>query len=131
MSGSFTDFAEDLVLKWLLTTGTATRPTQWHLGLFTTATGETGGGTEVSGNAYTRKAVTFAVSGTSPTKAANSATVEFDTATGSWGTITHVGLFDAASGGNMLVHAELTTPRTIASGDILRVPVGDLEITLD
>lgn len=131
MSGSFTDHAEDLVLKWLLTTGTAARPTQWHVGLFTAAPGETGGGTEVSGNAYARKAATFTVSGTSPTEATTSGAIEFDTATGSWGTITHVAVFDAASSGNMIAYAELDVAKTIGEGDVFRIPAGDLDITLD
>lgn len=131
MSGSFTDHAEDLVLKWLLTTGTAARPTQWHVGLFTAAPGETGGGTEVSGNAYARKAATFTVSGTNPTEATTSGAIEFDTATGSWGTITHVAVFDAASSGNMIAYAELDVAKTIGEGDVFRIPAGDLDITLD
>jgi hypothetical protein len=128
---SFTNFTEDLVLKWLLTTGTATRPTQWHVGLFTAAPGETGGGTEVSGSAYARQAATFTVSGTAPTKAANSGAIEFAAATGSWGTITHVGIFDAATGGNMLVYAALDEEKAIGSSDVFRIPTGDLEVTLD
>lgn len=131
MAGSFTDFTEDLVLNWLLTTNTATRPTQWYVGLFTTATGETGGGTEVSGGAYVREAVSFNVSGTNPTKAENTAAVEFPTATANWGTITHIGLFNAASSGQMLVHAPLDVSKIIDEGDVFRIPAGDLEITLD
>jgi hypothetical protein len=131
MAGSFTDFTEDLVLNWLLTTNTAARPTEWYLGLFTTPTGETGGGTEVSGGGYTRKAASFSVSGTDPTKAENTGAIEFPTAQDVWGEITHIGLFDSDNGGNMLVHAPLGVPRTIAEGDVFRVPAGDLEITLD
>jgi hypothetical protein len=71
------------------------------------------------------------VSGTSPTNCTNSAAIEFVAASGgNWGTITHVAIFDAATSGNMLGHATLTTGRTINDGDILRVPVGDLDITL-
>ena len=131
MAGSFTDHAEDLVLNWLLTGNTATRPTQWYVGLFTTATGETGGGTEVSGGDYVREAASFSVSGTDPTKAENTGAIEFPTASDNWGEITHIGLFDAASGGNMLVHAPLNVAKTIGTGDVFRIPAGDLEITLD
>jgi hypothetical protein len=128
---AFTNFTEDLVLDWLLTTGTATRPTQWHVGLFTAAPGETGGGTEVAGNNYSRKAVTFNVSGTAPTLATNASAIEFDPASASWGTITHIAVFDAATSGNMLVYAELSTSKAIGSGDVFRIPAGDLDITLD
>lgn len=128
---SFTNFAEDLVLDWLLTTGTATRPTEWYVGLFTAAPGETGGGTEVSGNAYARKAATFTVSGTAPTSATNNAAIEFDPATGSWGTITHVAIFDAATSGNMLAYAQLTESKAISTNDIFRIPASNLTVTLD
>lgn len=128
---AFTNFTEDLVLDWLLTNAAATRPTTWFVGLFTAAPGETGGGTEVSGGSYARTAVTFTVSGTAPTLATNSAAVEFAAATASWGTITHVAVFDASTAGNMLVYATLTASKTIASGDVFRIPAGDLDITLD
>ena len=125
---SFSNTYETNVLTWTFTNGAVTRPTAWYLGLFTAAPGEAGGGTEVSGNGYVREAVTFTVSGDLAT---NSAAVEFDVATGSWGTITHVAVFDALSGGNQIAYATLTVSKTIATGDVLRVPAGDLDITLD
>lgn len=125
---SFTNDLETRVLQWALTTGSPTRPTAWFIGLFTAAPGEAGGGTEVSGGSYVRQAVTFTVSGNLAT---NSAAVEWPTATGTWGTITHVAVFDASTSGNMLVYATLTASKTIASGDVLRIPAGDLDVTLD
>jgi len=123
---SFTNYSEDLVLNWLLTTGSATRPTAWYVGL-----GETGGGTEVSGNGYAREAATFTVSGTAPTSATNSSAVEFDPATASWGTITHVAIFDALTTGNMIAYAELSASKAIGTNDIFRIPSSNLTITLD
>ena len=125
---SFSNTYETTVLQWTFTNGAVTRPTAWYLGLFTAAPGEAGGGTEVSGGGYVRKAVTFSVSGNLAT---NSAAVEFDVATATWGTITHVAVFDASTGGNQIAYATLTTSKTIATGDVLRVPAGDLDITLD
>lgn len=129
---SFTDYTENLVLNWLLTTNSATRPTAWYVGLFTAAPSDTGGGTEVSGNGYARASTgTISVSGTSPTNATNSAAIEFGAASGgNWGTITHAGIFDASSGGNLLAWAALSTSRTINDGDVLRIPAGDLDVTL-
>ena len=57
---SLTNTFETTVLTWLLTTGAATRPTVWYVGLFTTDPGETGAGTEVTGFGYARTAATFA-----------------------------------------------------------------------
>jgi hypothetical protein len=129
---TFSDYSENLVLTWLFTTGSATRPTAWYVGLYTSAPTDAGGGTEVTGNAYARKATgTLTVSGTSPTLCTNSSAIEFAAASGgNWGTITYAAVFDALTSGNMLGWAALTTSRTINDGDILRIPAGDLDITL-
>ena len=126
---SLTNSFETSVLTWLLTAGTPSpvRPTAWYLGLFTAAPGEAGGGTELSGNAYARQAITFTVSGDT---ASNSAALEFPAATANWGTITHVAVFDALTVGNMIAYATLTASKLIETGDVLRVPIGDLDVTL-
>jgi len=128
---SFTNYTENLVLTWLLTNGSATRPTAWFVGLFTAAPSDTGGGTEVSGSGYAREATgTITVSGTDTT-ATNAAAIEFDPASGgNWGTITHAAIFDASTGGNMIAWAQLTTSRTINDGDVFRIPAGSLTVTL-
>jgi hypothetical protein len=128
---SFTNYTENLVLTWLLTNGSATRPTAWFVGLFTAAPSDTGGGTEVSGSGYAREATgTITVSGTATT-ATNAAAIEFDPASGgNWGTITHAAIFDASTGGNMIAWAQLTTSRTINDGDVFRIPAGSLTVTL-
>jgi hypothetical protein len=71
--------------------------------------------------------VTFTVSGDT---ASNSAAVEFSAASGgNWGTISHIGVMDASTGGNMIVHSALTTAKAINDGDVFRIPTGDLDIT--
>ena len=127
----FTNYAEDLVLDWLLTNASATRPTAWYVALYTVAPGEAGGGTEVSGGSYARVSATFTVSGTAPTTASNSVAVEFPEATGNWGTIVAAGIFDASTSGNLIAFANLTTSKAIDTGDVLRFNIGALDITLD
>ena len=128
---SFSDYTENLVLTYLFTDGSVTRPTAWYVGLFTAAPSDTGGGTEVSGSGYVRKATgTITVSGTGTT-ATNSAAIEFAAASGgNWGTVTHAAIFDAETSGNMLAWAQLTTARTINDGDVFRVPASSLTVTL-
>lgn len=128
---SFTDYTENLVLNWLLTTNSATRPTAWYVALFTAAPSDTGGGTEVSGNGYTRTATgTMTVAGTATT-ASNAAAIEFASASGgNWGTITHAAIMDASTAGNMLAWAPLTTARTINDGDVFRIPAASLTVSL-
>lgn len=125
---SFSNTYETNVLTWTFTNGAVTRPTAWYVGLFTTDPGEAQGGTEVSGNGYAREAVTFTVSGNT---ASNSAAVEFDAATGSWGTITHIAIYDAITSGNQIAYAALTASKTIDTGDVLRISTGELDVTLD
>jgi hypothetical protein len=129
MAGSFTDYLEDKLLKHTFTNTAYTSPSAVYCGLFTSAPTDTGGGTELSGDAYARQAITFSVSGTA-TLCTNSSAIEFPTATGAWGTVVAVAVFDALTSGNMLAWADLASNRTIASGDIFRIPANDLDITL-
>jgi hypothetical protein len=40
-------------------------------------------------------------------------------------------IFDAVTAGNMIGYATLTAAKTIATGDVFRIPLGDLDVTLD
>ena len=128
---SFTDYTENLVLNWLLTTNSATRPTDWYVGLFTAAPSDTGGGTEVAGSGYVRVSMgAITITGTATT-ASNDAAIEFAAASGgNWGALTHAAIFDASTAGNMLAWSALTTPRTINDGDVFRIPAAGLTVTL-
>ena len=127
----FSDYLEDKVLDHVFGGSAYTAPSTLYVGLFTAAPSDTGGGTEVSGGSYARKSMAaMTVSGTSPTTATNGAAVEFVTATGSWGDISHTGIFDASSGGNLLCWAALSASKTVASGDVIRFDAGDLDVTL-
>lgn len=128
MSG-FTDYLEDALLKHVFTNTAYTSPTTVYAALFTVAPSDTGGGTEVSGGAYARQSMAFSVSGTS-TLATNSAAVEYPTATADYGTVVAVGIFDAATSGNLLAYANLTTSKTVSTGDVFRFNAGDVDITL-
>jgi hypothetical protein len=128
---SFNDYTENLVLNYLFTTSSVTRPTAWYVGLFTAAPSDTGGGTEVSGSGYTR-IVTGTISGSgTATTFTNASAIEFPLATGgNWGTIGWAAIFDASTGGNMLAWAPLTVAKAINEGDIFRIPASNLSITL-
>ena len=128
MSG-FTDYLEDALLKHVFTNTAYTSPTTVYAALFTVAPSDTGGGTEVSGGAYARQSMAFSVSGTG-TLATNSAAVEYPTATANYGTVVAVGIFDASTGGNLLAYANLTTSKTVSSGDVFRFNAGDVDIAL-
>jgi hypothetical protein len=125
----FSDYLEDKVLDHVFGGVAYTQPTK-HVALYTVAPTDTGGGTEVTGGAYARQTSTFTVSGTSPTTATNAAAIEYPTATANYGTVVAVGILDASSGGNLLAYANLTTSKTVSTGDVFRFDAGDLDITL-
>lgn len=125
---SFSNYLETELLDHVFAGNAYSSPAAVYVGLFTTDPTDAGTGTEVSGGSYARQAGSFTVSGATAT---TSAAIEFPTATASWGTITHIGIYDASSAGNLLAHAALSASKAIASGDVFRIPAGDIDITLD
>lgn len=124
---ALSDYAEDAVLDHILGTTAYTMPTV-YIALFLGDPGDDGSGTEVSGTGYAREAISFgAASGGS---AANDAAVDF-AALGDWGEVTHWGLFDASSGGNLLVHAPFAVSRTVLEDDEVTLRIGDIVVTAD
>ena len=123
------DYLENKVLDHVLGGTSYTQPTV-YVGLWTADDGlESGTVTsEVSGGSYARQTASFAAA--SSGSAATDATITFPTATASWGTITHIALMDAVSGGNVLFHGAVTTSKTIDSGDTFQISSGNLTITL-
>ena len=131
---AMSDFLESELLDHVLNNNAYTSPTSVYVALFTAAPSDTGGGTEVSGNAYARVQMTggsaWTISGTA-TRAENLAAVTFPQASGgNWGTITHVGIFDAASLGNLLFHGALTASKVVNDTDQIEFPATTLGITL-
>lgn len=125
---SFSNYLETELLDHVFAGNAYTSPSTVYVGLFTATPGEDDSGTEVSGGSYARQSGAFSVSGNTAT---TTAAIEFPTATASWGTITHIGIYDASSSGNLLAYASLTASKAIASGDVFRIPTGDIDITLD
>lgn len=124
---AMSNYLETALVNAVLRNTSYTSPTTVYVGLFTSDPTDAGSGTEVSGGSYVRKAMAFA----SPTNGAtsNSSAVEFDQATASWGTVTHFGLFDASSSGNLLLHGALTASKTIDSGDVFKFATSALTAT--
>ncbi len=122
------NYLENALINVTLRNTSYTSPTTVYVSLHTADPTDAGTGTEVSGGSYVRKSATFAAP--SNGVSATSADVTFDQATASWGTITHIGIWDAESTGNMLYHTPLTTSKTIDSGDIFKIASGSLTVTL-
>ena len=125
----FSNYLENAVINAVLRNTAYTSPTTVYVSLYTSDPTDADSGTEVSGGSYARTAVTFGAP--SNGVSTNSADVEFPQATASWGSVTHIGIHDAASAGNLLFHTILDTTKTIDSGDIFKIASGNLTVTLD
>mgnify|MGYP001243567082 FL=1 len=126
---ALSDYAENKLLDHLLGTAAFTAPSTVYIGLSTGSFADDNSGTELTGNNYARKAIAFDSAASGATD--NTSAVEFAAATGSWGTVSHFGIFDAASSGNLLIHGAFSTGKAISSGDVLKIDAGDLDITAD
>ena len=123
------NFLENALINATLRNTSYTSPTTVYVGLYTSDPGEGNTGTEVSGGSYARTAVTFGAP--SNGVSTNSASVTFPTATGTWGTVTHVGILDATTSGNLLYYTALDASKSIASGDVFTISTGNLSVTLE
>jgi len=123
------NYLENALLNAVLRNTTYTSPTTCYVGLFSSDPTDAGSGTECSGGAYARIAVTFG----SPTNGVvtNSADVTFAQATNDWGTISHIGLHDADTSGNLLFHTILASSKAIGTGDQFKISAGSLTCTLE
>lgn len=132
MSNAATNYLEDEVLDHVLGEGTRdfTSPANLYIALFTAVSdGEAGTVTEVSGTNYARTAVSFdAASGGS---ASNTADVTFPAAgAGGFGTVTHIGIYDASSAGNLMFYGSLAASKSVSESDIFQITAGNLTVSL-
>ena len=139
MAGSATDYWEKKLLDHVFRSAAlGLDATNLWVGLLTGAPSDSAAGTEVAGDAYARVAVNRtgtgwdAATGDSPSTTDNSGTISFPTATGDgWGTVTHFGIYDAATAGNLLYWADLTASKAVGAGDTASFAAGALTVTQD
>ena len=132
MAGSLTNYAEEMILDHIFGRAPFAEVETPYLGLFTEAPSDAGGGTEVSGSAYARVAITTLMSDASGGTITNGSDITFAAADGgNWGTVTHFAIFDAITDGNMIAWADLTVQRAVNDGDVIKFSAGELDMTLD
>lgn len=130
------NYLENELIKHVFRTGSFTKPSALYISLHTADPTDAAGGAEVSGGSYARvahgpsDATWDATSGTDG-HTENTGTVTFPTPTAGWGTVTHFGIWDAASGGNLLIHGALTQSKVINIGDTVSFADGALDVTFD
>lgn len=125
---AMSNYLENALINATLRNTAYTSPSTVYVALFTSDPTDAGSGTEVSGGSYARKSATFGA----PSNGVSSisSAVEFDQATGSWGTVTHFGIYDALTTGNLLYHGALTASKAIDTGDVFKFASGALTVTL-
>ena len=126
----FTAFLSEKVLKHVFGLGSYTPPAQCYASLHTAAPIEGGASSEVTAGSYARIPVTLAAIGGEPYMLRNAADMLFAIALSNWGTITHAGVYDALTGGNLLAENALDTPRTINTNDRAQFAAATFRVTL-
>ena len=135
---ALSDFAENKLLDHVLGTTSFTAPAKVYVGLHTSSPNESSSAaTEIGGSAgasttggYSRIEATFAAA--SGGSCSNNANITFATATSTYGTISHIGIYDSSTPGqgNLLLHGALDSSKTIETGDTFQISTGNLTVTL-
>lgn len=142
---ALSDYLENKLVDHVFRGQAYTAPTTIYVALFTSACSDSAAGTEVSGGNYARPGIVSSLANWAGTQAAASTTassgtggttsnngvVTFATPSASWGTVTHTGLMDAVTAGNLLVCTALTTSKTINSGDTITFPAASFTNQID
>lgn len=153
---AFTDTAENKIIDWLFrgqaigitgaSAAAGTGPTNLYIGLLTVNPTDNTPGTEVTGNGYARVAVASTMANWAGTQAAastvastgssgttsNNTVISFATPTpAGWATVTGVGVYDAATAGNLLIYSALIASKVINAGDSVTFPAASLTFQLD
>lgn len=140
---AMSDYLENKMVDQLFRGQTAPTTSTLYVALLTAAPSDSGGGTEVSGGAYARVAVTSSLVNWAGTQSAGSTTassgtsgqtsnniaITFPTPSSTWGTATHFGIYDASTDGNLLFHGALSIAKTINESDTVTFPIGTLSVT--
>ncbi|HOW49327.1 MAG TPA: hypothetical protein P5024_11490 [Burkholderiaceae bacterium] len=141
---ALTDYAENKIIDAVMRAQTLGAPATWYVALFTSACSDSAVGTEVTGGSYARASLaaslanwagtqsagsTVASSGTGGQTSNNSAITFSPNPSAGWGTVTHIGLMDSLTSGNMWVCVALGTSKTINSGDTVQFASGALTVT--
>lgn len=129
LTGGLSDYMSNKMLDLELRAQAFALPSPWYYGLYTATPSNSGGGTEISGGSYARVSFTpddltmystqldtAATSSGTAGRTANVAAITFPAPSADWGTAVAYGIFDAASGGNLLFWHALTTSQSIVSG---------------
>lgn len=120
---SMSTYLRQRLLDHALGTRQYTMPSQVYVALLDAR------GDELSGNSYARVSVDFTAT-TTGGQASPTSTVRFPQASGDWGTVRSVALYDASTSGNVLFQEDLTVERTVLNGDTFQFATDRLIVSL-
>lgn len=130
--GGKSDYLENKVLDEVLGKTDYVAPATVYIALYTATPSDTGGGTEVSGGAYARAAVTNNTTNwpnASGGSKSNGTAITFAQASASWGTIVAFGIFDAVTAGNLLYWGAISPTVAVAASDTASFAIGAIVVT--
>lgn len=156
MAGNLSDYAEEkILLSSVGKTASSWPPTDVWIALYSVTPGDATAGTEITGTGYARVKVTSSTTTTGSvfgsyltgqiknnntqnatsaglgTAGAGTGTITFPQATASWGTVNGVALVTASTAGSVIWYGDLSSPKTVNSGDTVSFAAGDLVLSLD
>ena len=125
---AMSNYLENKVLDYVLRDQADWAPTAVYLALHTADPTDAGTGAECSGGSYARQAITFNAAHATAGTIDNSSAEEFTNMPAC--TVTHIGVWDHASAGNLLFFGAVSASKTVTSGDTISLAAGSLDITL-
>ena len=135
------DYLEAALLDHIYNNDALASPASVWIALYTDDPTDADSGTEVTGGSYARVEVNPNGGGTPEFALAvtdgigkmvtNDDDITFPTATAAWGTVTHLGVRDASTGGNLLHHTDLDDSQVVGIGGVFKLEAGNLELRLE
>lgn len=124
------NYAENLLLNYVLNTQSVTRPTSWYAALFSDNSGlqTDEPTTELSGNGYSRQSLTFTAAAGGSVSNLNGITFQ---ATGDWLPTNYFGIFNTSTGGTLLFWGPLQAQITIGNGGQIQFPINSITVSMN
>lgn len=125
----FADYLEAEIIDWFQGIDMPAAPTSVYVALHTGAPSDDASDNELAatGINYNRQELlTSDINEAAPNKFENGVKVLFGPADGDWGDISYFSIWDAQTGGNPLIVADVNTTRTVLDGDEAKFQAGEL-----
>jgi hypothetical protein len=130
--GALSNYAEASIVNHFLRNTAVSSPVTVYLALYESDPGEANTGDETAYTDYARQASTWeAINGSGQTMNAGSIAFPANGNAVASVIITHAAVFDALTGGNMIIYGALSSPKTLEVDDILSFAINSVTLTLD